>query len=246
MKNKIIGIAYVITLFLILVLFKVAPLRWSYLFLLGLLLSGIEGYFLDKTYKSLIATIATIIISGLIIIGYLIATKQVLLKQNTLLIYYVLYTVTMLTIWYVMYSEKQLRARLVELNTLVEQLRKTEGFTEVLTPSEFEERSKLVLKGSKVRGEKCFYLTLKVKHNISSYVYNAITESLSNILSHTLRSHYDLIKKVDEAEFVCLLQGTDSSGVTTVENRILTNINQILEHAERFITFEYCEVNNYG
>lgn len=246
MKNKVIGIAYVITLFLILVLFKVAPLKWSSLFLIGLLLSGIEGYFLDKTYQSLIATIATIIVSGLIIIGYLIATKQVLLKQNTLLIYYALYTITMLTIWYVMYSERQVRAHLVELHMLVEQLRKTEGFTEILTPSEFEERRKLVLKGAKIRGEKCFYLTIKVKHNISSYVYKAITDSLSNILSYTLRSHYDLIKKVDEAEFVCLLQCTTPAGITAVENRILSNINQILEHAERFITFEYREVNNYG
>lgn len=245
MKNKVVGIAYVITLILILVLFKIAPSKWSSLFLLGLILSGVEGYFLDKTHQSLIATIATIIVSGFILIIYLISNGEVLLEQSTLLGYYALYSVTMLIVWYVMYSEKQLRTHLDDLTTLVEELRKTEGFTEILTPSEFEARSRLVLKGAKIRGEKCFYLTIKVSPQLSSYLYSSISESLSIILSKTLRSHYDLIKKINEFEFVCLLQGIDTNCITVVEDRILTNINQVLDHAESFITFEYVEVVDY-
>lgn len=245
MKNKVIGIAYVITLILILVLFKIAPLKWSSLFLLGLILSGIAGYFLDKTHQSLIVTIATIIVSGLILIIHLIVNHEVLLEQSTLLGYYVLYAITMLMVWYVMYAEKLLRTHLDDLTMLVEQLRKTEGFTEILTPSEFDERSKLVLKGAKIRGEKCFYLTIKVSRQISAYLYSSISDSLSTILSKTLRSHYDLIKKTNEFEFVCLLQGLDSNYITVVEERILTNINQVLDHAESFISFEYSEVTKY-
>ncbi|MCP3033068.1 hypothetical protein LF817_17220 [Halobacillus sp. A1] len=114
---------------------------------------------------------------------------------------------------------KKLGDRILELEEYV-------ANTQVLSNREFIKQKEMIHISMVRKREKGFLIYVGLE-DLPGYVKDTSFVKVANIIYHSLRKHFDIVGKHDEATVVFLLQSTNSAGLNVVNQRILQKLSYI-------------------
>ncbi len=202
----------------------------------GHVLSAVEfltllaGVLLTFIIMYTFSVLSSIIIASTIIFGLsLFVVTYALLHQNVnqvqLITHQLLFATIFLSWWLIIaliYTEEE---NLIKLKAMLNQLRKIDPVSGVLTFNEFISEMFLVTKAIARRNEPASFIFIKIKTPLGKEP-KTLLRIIGNTILDSIRRGYDIVGKTGNNTFVIMLQGTDTDKANIVINRILQKLEK--------------------
>lgn len=212
--------------------------RWFYV---ALLIGGFILLFFDKNHKTLIVVNALILFVGLVPLLAFFWNTELLYHQVYFVFRYALFAIVMFLLWYVVYHMHENAVELEELREKKELFMQLQADNEFCTWEQFEMRKQLILKGTRRRKEMAIFLEVILLVKEIDPTFHALVRTTEEAISTTVRSHYDVIYKRSDGQYLLLLQNMHEQSLRRVEERLVERMDQTLLHASKYIQFKSYE-----
>ncbi|WP_252313198.1 hypothetical protein [Sinobaca sp. H24] len=194
-----------------------------------LVLAAVAGMALLPTRYIFPAALSLILLYGFYLTGWSVFFANAP-AQLTLISHHILFSLFTVSVWLFFASFKTLLAEHAALEKQVDELKKYEPSSMLLSISEFESRVELMLTGMKRRGESGYLLHIVLKPQV--YATAALQKSMSGVILESIRAQYDMATINQDGSFSVFLQNTDETGVGIVKNRLDENRQKIMAAEE--------------
>ncbi len=172
---------------------------------------------------------------GFAFLFYSFFSVSTISSQINFIFQHVLLTVSLIVIWLIFSSVKRLQDEKADLKKRILELEKYEGSFDLLTNSEFVNRTQIISTGTKRRGEENYYIVFTL--STEGLTKESMNHVFSQALLETVRAQFDLVTKLTNGSYMVFLQNTNEAGCLIVVNRLFQSLKKNLNQRELPITY---------
>ncbi|NLM47227.1 MAG: hypothetical protein GX198_00175 [Epulopiscium sp.] len=211
-------------------------------FILQYFILLIAFIFLPKS-KGFILLIGYITLPLLGLLFFAFSREWNLLFQFKIIYYHIISIINASLIYMSAYKIRTLQNENMTLNLELEELRRYVKDSKLLTKSEFEQRSELIITAMKRRKEEGYKVYFSLE-KANPHIQKALFDSLTSIAVETFRKEYDLIGQISDYSFVVLLQNTNQKGMELALNRYFTAVERNIDLNENKMIIDITRVGS--
>jgi hypothetical protein len=189
-----------------------------------------------STSKNFILILAITLTTGFVLLFYQFFKGATLASQVDFIIQHVILTASLILIWLLFSTVKNLQAETTELKKRVSQLEKYEGSLHLLTNAEFVNRAQIISTGAKRRGEENYLILFTV--TTTGVTKESLHHVFSQALLSAVRAQFDLVTKLTDGSYLVYLQNTNEKGCHIVVNRLFQSLTKNLNAKELPVTYK--------